>query len=271
VNGELRETIDPIGLLNEAEAEDAWSRSDLRFQRTLGGFGPGSAYDVAVTAVDSLSNESLESQVVTYEPAGELEIHAGIPKASSPLSIDGRVDEVWSEVTARPFQHEVQGSVDGESDLGGGWRATWDADALYLLADVADDERSVDSEAFWQDDSVEVYVDGDNSKRPNYDGENDFQIVFRRSDSNVSGTVPNDIGDDFAWQETDDGYHLEAALPWSALAPNQTIEAGHVIGFDCHVNDDDDGGERDGKLNWFNEQDDSWENPGAFANVELVE
>ena len=271
VNGELRETIDPIGLLNEASAEDAWSRFDLRFQRVLQGFAPGSTYDVTVSAVDSLSNESLESQVVTYEPAGELEIHAEIPQASSPPSIDGSVDDAWSEVTERPFQHAVQGSVDGESDLGGGWRATWDSDALYLLAEVSDDSRSVDSEAFWQDDSVEVYVDGDNSKRAAYDGENDFQIVFRRGDSNVSGTVPNDIGDDFAWAETDEGYRLEAALPWSALAPNQTIEAGQVIGFDCHVNDDDDGGERDGKLNWFNEQDDSWENPGAFANVELVE
>ncbi len=43
--------------------------------------------------------------------------------------------------------------------------------------DVADDELINDSVEFWLDDSVEVFIDADNSKSETY-GENDYQYNF---------------------------------------------------------------------------------------------
>jgi len=271
VDGEVRQQIDTITLLNEADPDDAFQRSDLRFETALQGFTPGNTYEIGVTAVDSLSNESAVSGPVAYEPGGSLEIHAQIPRTDSAPSVDGERSGAYSEAEFYEFQHVVQGSVDSDTDLGGGWRAVWDEDALYVHVDVVDDRKSVDSDIVYQDDSVELYVDGDNSKRPDYDDSNDFQLQYVRDTERTAGIEPTDVDENYAWAETDDGYHFEVALPWSALAPDTSVEAGTTIGFDAHVNDDDEGGDREGKMNWFNEQDNSWDNPSTFANVELVE
>ncbi|WP_459194092.1 cellulase family glycosylhydrolase [Halosimplex sp. J119] len=270
VNDELRQQLDTLTLLNEADAENAFDAEDLRFETTLQGFTPGETYNVHMSAVDSLSNESVISRIKSYTASGEVEIAAEIPRAESEPTVDGELDESW-DGERNDFQHAVIGDPE-EADLSGGWRARWDDDALYLHVDVVDDEQSVDSEELYNDDSVEVYVDADFSNLPSYDGQNDFQIVAPRGGDGVSaGVLPNELDPEMVWNETDDGYELEIAFQWSNLAPDQSIETGHVLGFDVHVNDDDTGGDRDKKLTWFNEQDDSWENPSAFAAVELTE
>lgn len=263
-------------LLNEAEgngADDAWETTDLRFETTLEGFFPGNEYEMYATAVDSLSNESERSELLTYNREGDVPNDVSIPKVDSPPTIDGAVDDVWSDSSSNGFENTIQGSVESESDLGGGWRAYWDTEALYLLVDVSDEKLVRDSDTVWQDDCIEVYVDGDNSKNQSYDGDDDFQIQFplNAGADEVSGNVPSDVGDDFAWAETDDGYRFEAALPWSAIAPDESIEAGYLLGIDVHVNDDDDGDGRDGKVSWHNSSDDSWQHPSTFAFAELVE
>mgnify|MGYP000303690112 FL=1 len=271
VDGQIRKQFDTIVLLNEAEPDDAFTRTDLRFETTLEGFVPGNTYEIGVSAVDSLSHESAVGGPVEYAPGGSLDIHAEIPHVDTAPSIDGQVDDGYGASSLHEFQHVVRGSVDGEDDLGGGWRAVWDEEALYVLLDVVDDQKSVDSDIVYEDDCVEVYVDGDNSKRPNYDWANDFQLQYVRGTDGMAGIEPTDVGEDYAWQDTDDSYHFEVALPWSALAPNAAVESGHVIGFDAHVNDDDTGGSRDGKVNWHNEADNAWDNPSVLANVKLVE
>jgi len=231
---------------------------------------PGEEYEVSVTAIDALSNESDRSATVTHQMEGELSVAAEIGQTATAPSIDGSVDDAWSAATTHEFQHVLQGSVDGDSDLGGTWRASWDSDALYLLVDVTDDAAASDSSADYQDDSVEVYVDADNSKNDSYDGTNDFQFTFPRNGDEISGQQPQST-ENLEWTvaDTDDGYHLEAAFPWSMLGV--TPESGHVLGFDVHVNDDDDEGDRDAKISWFAEEDNAWQNPTLFANVGLTD
>jgi oligosaccharide reducing-end xylanase len=43
------------------------------------------------------------------------------------------------------------------------------------------------------------------------------------------------------------------------------------LGLDVHVDDDDDGGDRDGKLTWKAKQDDAWQNPSLFGGAILGE
>jgi len=231
---------------------------------------PGEEHEISVTAIDALSNESDRSATVTHEMEGELSVAAEVPQADTAPSVDGSVDDAWSATTAHEFQHVLQGSVDGDFDLSGDWRANWDDEALYLLVDVTDDAAASDSSAAYQDDSVEVYVDADNSKGSSYDGTNDFQFTFPRDGGELGGQQPTSVEDlEWAVGETDDGYHLEAAFPWSMLGV--TPESGHVLGFDVHVNDDDTEGDRDAKISWFAEEDNSWQNPSLFATVRLTD
>ncbi|MFB6152165.1 MAG: sugar-binding protein [Haloarculaceae archaeon] len=272
VNGKLFKAIDTIGPLNRGP-DDAWKRQDLTFQTTLEGLNvPGRSYDIAISAVDSLSNESIKSTAGTYTVKGSLETHAEVAKADAAPTIDGDVDDAWSDATAHQIEKVVIGDVSGDDDLSGQWRALWDSDALYVLVEVTDNQKSVDSgETHYQDDAIELFVDGDNSKLNSYDGKNDFQIVIPRGKKAASGSIPNELQKDWAWTETDSGYRLEIALHWSSVAPEQDVSAGHSIGFDVQVDDDDGGGERDKKINWHNDKDTSWRNPSTFANVKLVD
>jgi hypothetical protein len=73
---------------------------------------------------------------------------------------------------------------------------------------------------------------------------------------------------EFAIATTEKGYRTEIKFPWVTLGKKPSI--GSSIGLDVHVNDDDDGRERDSKIAWFNKQDNAWENPQAFGNAELA-
>ena len=82
-----------------------------------------------------------------------------------------------------------------------------------------------------------------------------------------------ETGTQAAVVETATGYVVEAAIPLDS--PDKwdlELEDGLVIGFNVHLNDDDDGGERDNKLIWSaNDVDDqSWNNPSRFADLEFV-
>ena len=67
---------------------------------------------------------------------------------------------------------------------------------------------------------------------------------------------------------TDKGYRFLIKFPWSTLGV--TPRAGTKIGFDVHVNDDDDGGDRDTKLMWHTENDIAWQQPNALGTIELA-
>jgi len=57
-----------------------------------------------------------------------------------------------------------------------------DGTNLYLRIRVSNDGFSPvvnDSVDFWHDDSIEIFIDGDNSKGLSYDGVNDFQALLR--------------------------------------------------------------------------------------------
>src|SRR4030042_125123 len=73
---------------------------------------------------------------------------------------------------------------------------------------------------------------------------------------------------EFAMKTTEKGYRTEIKFPWATLGKKPS--AGSSIGLDVHVNDDDNGGERDTKMSWCDKQDTAWSNPQAFGNGELA-
>ena len=91
-----------------------------------------------------------------------------IPSPGTMPKLDGNVDEVWFFSTEQSIDTSQVGSAPSSSeDCSGTWRALWNWEYLYVLVEVKDDALTNDSgggDNKWNDDSVEVYVDGDNSK-----------------------------------------------------------------------------------------------------------
>jgi len=167
--------------------------------------------------------------------------------------------------------HVLQGdpSINGPFDV----RATWDEQKLYLTITVKEGDVSPrDSRWLWEDDSVEIYIDADHSRGSTYDGRNDFQFVLRPFANEIEfgvNSVRNATGITYRTETPKyrNYYFVLVELPWSTLGVRPS--AGHLLGLDVHVNDDDDGGARDRKEALFATIDDAWTNPRSFGSVRL--
>jgi hypothetical protein len=188
--------------------------------------------------------------------------------ATAPV-IDGKIDDSWAASAAYTFNTLVIGSVPSEEDPSAKFRLQWDEDNLYLLVDVTDPDKMVDNEppAVWKDDSIEVYLDGDNSKSSKYD-ENDFQYMFRRSDQAVYELkADNTKGVVMAQSETDNGYVMEIRFPLSVIGAKAV--SGSEVGFQIQLNDDDNGQNRDSQVIWWGSTDQAHNNPKTFGTIML--
>ena len=191
-------------------------------------------------------------------------------EAERPPAIDGKIDELWEDVPSHRIQHHAYSPTASDDDLTAEFRTMYDDNALYVLVDVTDDELVNDSAEFWLDDTVEIYLDADNSKDPTY-GQNDYQYWFAwDSASPEMGETRHQKTEEvaYAFARTEDGYRVEIKFPWSTLGT--APDAGQRIGLDVQVNDDDDGGGRDTKYMWHARDDVAWENPSVFGNAELA-
>lgn len=66
---------------------------------------------------------------------------------------------------------------------------------------------------------------------------------------------------------TSTGYTMEMLIPWNTIGFAPFV--GHTLGIDVHLNDDDDGGDRDKKLSWTDLQDIAWTNPSVLGDYLL--
>ncbi len=197
-------------------------------------------------------------------------IPANISKAPSTPVIDGDTDKCWDAAQRYDLKNSLYESPSSESDCSAFFKALWDKDSLYVLVNVNDENLRHDSDDFYQDDAVEIFIDADNSKSDSY-GDNDFHYYFRWDKSSPAMGEYNgksDEGVEFAVKTTNSGYVTEIKFPWTSLKVQP--KPGLTIGFDVQVNDDDDGGDRDSKLAWCSKQDNAWENPGVFGNAQVT-
>jgi len=194
----------------------------------------------------------------------------GIRHTSGRPAIDGEAEDLWSGIRRHRIRNTAYTPASDRSDLTAFYRAMWDDDNLYVLVNVMDEALKNDSDEFYLDDSVEVFIDADNSKSPTY-GDNDHQYFFEWAESDprmgeFQHSRPDGV--EFAVGRADVGYRVEIRFPWSTLGADPAV--GKKIGIDVHVNDDDDGGDRDTKLMWHGTQDDAWQNPQALGIAELA-
>ncbi len=194
-----------------------------------------------------------------------------VPQAGKPFT---KPDEPeWAAIPAQAIEHVAYSAPDSEADFSAGFKTAWDKQALYLLVDVVDDKPINDSTEFWLDDTVEVFIDSDNSKSQVYE-DKDYQYHFDWEGSrfvaasNQGESRHNHMeGVKTVAMPTEKGYRFLITFPWSTLDIKPGV--GTKIGLDVHVNDDDDGEDRDTKLMWNTENDIAWQHPNALGTIEL--
>ncbi|SFD77441.1 Por secretion system C-terminal sorting domain-containing protein [Chitinophaga sp. CF118] len=184
--------------------------------------------------------------------------------------IDQSIDAAWAIAPVKNISNVILGSL--PSDYAGKWRALYDNTNLYLLVEVNDGTKLSDSGAsWWEDDVVEIFIDGDNSKGTAYDGINDFQLGFRWNDNTVhvgSYSVNRTTGINYNQYATATGYTLEVAIPWSTIGVSPSI--GKSLGLDVQIDDDDNGGTRDAQIASFATNTTAFQNPAVFGTVYLT-
>jgi fibronectin type 3 domain-containing protein len=226
------------------------------------GLTNGTTYYYVVAAKSAAGSSGNSAQ------ASATPLAAGAQIASGTATIDGTVDASWSSAGANGITH-ASGTISSSADLSATWKGLWDGGSLYILVDVTDDVKNNDSANSYDDDSVEVYLDADKNGGASYDA-NDRQIVYGYNDAALAEGAGRSItGATFAKADpSGTSYRVEIKIPWSIAAYTPT--AGNVIGIDVHINDDDDGTARDGKLMWNDTTDGAWGNPGLFGTAQLM-
>jgi hypothetical protein len=166
----------------------------------------------------------------------------------------------------------INGTIHGSRDLSAAWRSSWDDQNLYVKVNIIDDRHVKDSAKPWADDSIEIYIDADASRKSRYDGWNDFQLTYRLNDQRLTlgGRTPSKKihAVKHRMVKLPNGYQLETTIPWNTL--NVRPKSGHRVGFDIQVNDDDSGDQRDAKLAWNARSDQAWKNPQMFGELVLA-
>jgi tetratricopeptide (TPR) repeat protein len=205
-----------------------------------------------------------------WSDEGEPQIPADVGKATVKPVIDGKVDDVWAGAKSYDLANNLYEPVSGPADCSASFQALYDDDNLYILVDVNDDALVHDSPEFYSDDCVEIFIDADNGKADSY-GKNDHAYYFVwDATAPVMGKSQQPVNDgtQFAFARTDKGYRLEVQFAWATLKAKPS--PGGLFGLDVHVNDDDNGGERDSKLTWHGKQDNAWQSPKAFGTAQLL-
>jgi hypothetical protein len=198
------------------------------------------------------------------------------PDLAMPV-IDAVIDDVWSVATEQDMPITTSGSApSGPADCSGKWKVLWDWEYIYALVIVKDEALNNDSGAGskWNDDSVEFYVDGDNTKASTVD-DNDHQYTCRwnnaeiETPSAIHNGDPSLVGYEYAIVTTGSGYIYEARVPWTSIIA-EPPGAGDLIGIDMYINDDDDGTDRDTQIAWHSEAGAGWNTPSMWGTAQLV-
>ncbi|MBM7563660.1 sugar-binding protein [Paenibacillus sacheonensis] len=222
---------------------------------------------ITVTAKDPAGNESQASVIVTADPVEDGSLAPGVAvsdRAAAEPTIDGELSEPGWAVNNR-----VEKMITGASDNNVTFGSMWNDDKLFVAMKVLDANLVNDTAGAltYQDDSIELYLDGDNARGSVF-GTDDHQITLGWHDEQLS--VGGDIaGITFAQKDIDGGFTVEMAIPWSGIGI-QPPANNAVIGFDAAYNDDDggNGGLRQSQLMWRGNAD-NWRSTAAFGSLYL--
>ena len=212
--------------------------------------------------------------------------------------IDGQYDATWNNaqfldqarnpLTIDKVLVDFNVIEDGE-DRQYKWAGMHDGTYLYLMifGELGDQQTPFgDSEFAYHDDAIDIFWDGNNSKRSGYDGVDDFHTIIAllskngAGNPNISGSLETrfELGD----RSTPiDGTAIDFAVClctgeqqlWEVRInlDMARIPIDRTFGFEIQMNNDVDGGNRDAKWSWFDEsgEDSTWRFPLKMGTARL--
>ncbi len=146
--------------------------------------------------------------------------------AAQPPVLDGEVDDIWADASEQYFV-----PLDDPANGSGIWKVLYDAENLYVLVDVTDDSLQNDSASSWQDDSVEIYFDGGNTKLDTPLSGDDHQYTLGWTTDEIQGTNADGYteGIEHAQMDTGTGWRIEVKMPWMSIW-GVVPQAGDLVG-----------------------------------------
>lgn len=93
------------------------------------------------------------------------------PKTAVAPAIDGQAEALWDaapwEAIDTPWLFEDLTAPESAADFSGRYKALWDANKLYLLVEITDDQvidwTAEPTDTYWHDDTLELFIDEDRS------------------------------------------------------------------------------------------------------------
>lgn len=209
---------------------------------------------VYIQARDTLKNVMKPKLLkINRKPANteDLQIQYAGSDFQKNFVFDGKTDE-WE----LPYKMNViSGSPTNMARFG----LRWDETYLYVGIEVKDDILSLSAPQAYNNDAVEIYLDGDNSKSTPYD-EYDKQLIYQWGKKNTDR--------EYLFAETENGYSMEIKIPWTEI--NTEVMDGCRIGFDIDVCDNDsEDGTRCGVI-IFNGYESDFKDTSRFATLSLI-
>lgn len=236
--------------------------------------------DTSTSSETDEESGSLTSALSTVGGTADIIIPKYQPDPSwpYPISIDGRVDYDWRY---GDFVQVAKKTALGAPNNAVFFASKWDSQYLYLAIKVREGYHPYnnylfdDSASAWEDDAIEIFIDPQNNKSATYDSR-DRQLIIsykphdRAPEIWTSGAI---AGLQFGQAYLMDlkylvGYVAEIAIPWSSLG----VAPGHGtrLGIDVAVDDDDNGGARDGQQVWFGNAD-NFRSTSAWGTAALYD
>ena len=178
------------------------------------------------------------------------------PAITEVSNIDGLKNEsFWSPLQEMELYIANDSDWNNEADFSSTFSFAWGWSYFYIFIEIIDElEHSWNGEDGnpWEFDCIDLFFQLDTQTYPSIYTDNTVQLRFNRGiGSWKSSTLRTGIsGEDFLtwWENTDDGWLLECAVPWTAIMPSGSLpedihnyisEDDQVIGFDLHSTDSD--------------------------------
>lgn len=204
-------------------------------------------------------------------------VPAKVVRTSAAPTIDGEMDEVWTQSDLIPVSKwesstpDVLGKPMPNSEFAAAFRRLWDADNFYFYLYVTDNTPNKNPELDWyHNDNAVLYIDATDAKSSSL-GATDYQFIFQWDESAPTLTENEHEKMDgvvYKIKNTGKGYCIEAAFPWETLG-TPSPGAGTTIGMDVHVSDNQSGSERNALIGWQDDTDNAWQYPYLWGRAVL--
>ncbi len=220
------------------------------------------------------------------------ENHYYAPKAASAPAIDGQIDAVWDtadwmEMTVAWTGFENLRPPSDGADFSGKYKAIWTEDHLYLLLDITDDIINTTGQ-YYEQDTVEIFIDEDQSGGPHNESHNAFAYHIShnlevKDNGGDPATIARHINAAIGTQGTRHVWEIRIEIyadhngydPNAQEAARVTLGAGKIMGFTPSYIDNDGNGTREHFMSSVNtpghQNNQGYLDASSFGSIELTD